>query len=37
MIAMTRTLNQDNFTPRVGVSCYTCHRGNPKPLLIPPE
>jgi len=37
MIAMTRTLNQDNFAPRVGVSCYTCHRGSPKPLLIPAE
>ncbi|HYL76739.1 MAG TPA: photosynthetic reaction center cytochrome c subunit family protein [Bryobacteraceae bacterium] len=37
MIAMTRALNVDNFAPRVGVSCYTCHRGNAKPLTIPLE
>jgi hypothetical protein len=37
MIVMTRALNQQNFAPRVGVSCYTCHRGNPKPSLIPPD
>jgi hypothetical protein len=37
MIVMTRALNQQNFSPRVGVSCYTCHRASPKPALIPPE
>ena len=37
MIAMTRALNQQNFSPRVGVSCYTCHRASPQPALVPPE
>jgi hypothetical protein len=37
MIVMTRALNQENFSPRVGASCYTCHRGNVKPALVPPE
>ena len=35
MIVMTRELNQQNFSPRVGVSCFTCHRGNAKPALVP--
>jgi len=37
MAVMSRTINVDNFSPRVGVSCYTCHRGSVKPALIPPE
>jgi Photosynthetic reaction centre cytochrome C subunit len=37
MIAMTSTLNKDNFGERTGASCYTCHRGNIQPALVPPE
>jgi photosynthetic reaction center cytochrome c subunit len=37
MIAMTRELNQQQFAPKVGVSCYTCHRGSTKPVLVPAQ
>ena len=42
MIQMTRTINSDykNHVAETGVTCYTCHRGNPVPAQVwftPPE
>jgi hypothetical protein len=34
MIKMVREINERNFEGKSVVSCATCHRGNPKPLLI---
>ena len=39
MIAMTRTINEEwaghvNANKQVGVTCYTCHRGQPVPSDI---
>lgn len=35
MIAMMNTLNANNFGGRRMVTCYTCHRGDPKPGVTP--
>jgi hypothetical protein len=36
MIVLTRELNRDQFSDgKVHVSCYTCHRGEVKPKLLP--
>jgi photosynthetic reaction center cytochrome c subunit len=32
MILMTLDINKNLFDGRVVVTCYTCHRGNPKPV-----
>ncbi len=36
MIEMTRTINSDykNHVAQTGVTCYTCHRGNPVPAQV---
>lgn len=36
MIRMVRALNKDNFNGQTVITCYTCHRGNPKPEMTPP-
>ena len=35
MINMVNTLNKANFGGRPNVTCYTCHRGNQRPKVIP--
>jgi len=35
MIQMMFAINTNNFDGHPEVSCYSCHRGNPKPLAIP--
>jgi hypothetical protein len=35
MIAMVRELNEKNFEGQQRVTCYTCHRGSPKPATQP--
>src|SRR5215472_373322 len=35
MMEMMFALNKDNFEGHREVTCYSCHRGNPKPLAIP--
>jgi photosynthetic reaction center cytochrome c subunit len=35
MIQMTIALNEQNFEGKQIVSCYSCHRGHPKPISIP--
>jgi hypothetical protein len=35
MIAMTRTINEQNFGGRSEVRCYTCHQGKPEPQSRP--
>ena len=35
MIQMTMALNEKNFEGKPEVSCYSCHRGHPKPVSIP--
>jgi photosynthetic reaction center cytochrome c subunit len=35
MIQMTMALNEQNFEGKQIVSCYSCHRGHPKPISIP--
>jgi photosynthetic reaction center cytochrome c subunit len=35
MIEMMFALNKDNFQGHREVTCYSCHRGSPKPLAIP--
>lgn len=37
MLRMVDTLNRDNFDGRAEVSCYTCHRGQTKPLREAPK
>ena len=36
MFQMMGDLNKNNFPGKKGLSCWTCHRGHPKPELIPP-
>jgi photosynthetic reaction center cytochrome c subunit len=35
MMEMMFALNKDNFEGHREVTCYSCHRGSPKPLAIP--
>jgi photosynthetic reaction center cytochrome c subunit len=35
MITMVNTLNKDNFRGVRAVTCYTCHRGDLKPKVVP--
>ena len=35
MINMVNTLNKTSFGGRPNVTCYTCHRGNQRPKVIP--
>jgi len=35
MMEMMFTINQENFDGRRDVTCYSCHRGNAKPVAIP--
>jgi len=35
MMEMMFTINQENFNGRRDVTCYSCHRGNAKPVAIP--
>ncbi len=35
MIAMMNTINTTNFGGRPVVTCFTCHRGNSKPQVMP--
>lgn len=35
MIEMMIVINQDNFDSHREVTCYSCHRGHPKPVSIP--
>lgn len=36
MIAMMRSINQGNFSDKLSVNCYTCHRGQLRPALVLP-
>ncbi|MEK6324467.1 MAG: photosynthetic reaction center cytochrome c subunit family protein [Acidobacteriota bacterium] len=36
MILMTRNLNKENFSGNPAVTCYTCHRGQPHSVPLPP-
>lgn len=35
MMQMMFAIDANNFEGQQGVSCYSCHRGSPKPLAIP--
>ncbi len=35
MMEMMFAINKDNFDGHRAVTCYSCHRGNPKPMAIP--
>src|SRR6516165_10650654 len=35
MIQMVNALNKDNFKGVRSVTCYTCHRGDLKPKIVP--
>jgi len=35
MIAMVKAINEANFGGRPFVTCYTCHRGNQHPKVVP--
>jgi hypothetical protein len=35
MMQMTLAINKDNFDGHREVTCYSCHRGAPRPLAIP--
>ncbi len=35
MIRMVFDLNRGNFNGEAAVSCYTCHRGQPRPVSVP--
>src|SRR5260370_25089584 len=35
MMQMMFAINSNNFDSQQKVTCYSCHRGNPKPLAIP--
>jgi photosynthetic reaction center cytochrome c subunit len=35
MMAMMSAINKDNFDGHLNVTCYSCHRGNSKPVGIP--
>jgi hypothetical protein len=34
MLAMTADLNRSQFNGNQVITCYTCHRGNPKPVSV---
>jgi photosynthetic reaction center cytochrome c subunit len=36
MMEMMIAINADNFDRRREITCYSCHRGNAKPVAIPP-
>jgi hypothetical protein len=36
MILMTRNINKENFSGNPVVNCYTCHRGQPQTVTMPP-
>jgi len=36
MMRMMFTINKENFENRRKVTCYSCHRGAPKPTSVPP-
>lgn len=36
MIQMVAAINRDNFNGRQVVTCWTCHRGNERPMATPP-
>ena len=36
MMEMMFTINQENFDGQREVTCYSCHRGSPKPVAMPP-
>ncbi len=36
MILMTRSINKDSFSGNPAVTCYTCHRGQPHSVPLPP-
>jgi outer membrane lipoprotein-sorting protein len=35
MLNMVNTINQQNFPGRRAVTCYTCHRGDMRPKIVP--
>lgn len=35
MMRMVRTINEGNFEKKDLVTCFTCHRGNPRPQVMP--
>jgi photosynthetic reaction center cytochrome c subunit len=35
MVLMVRAINQANFGGKAGVTCYTCHRSNETPKIVP--
>ena len=35
MVVMVQTINKTNFGGRQVVTCYTCHRGNSRPSVMP--
>lgn len=35
MVLMMNAINRQNFRGQPGVTCYTCHRGDPSPKVIP--
>ena len=36
MMAMTAAINKNSFGGRQQVTCYSCHRGSPRPVNTPP-
>ena len=36
MMAMTAAINKDSFGGHTQVTCFSCHRGNARPVNIPP-
>lgn len=36
MMTMMFATNKDNFDGQRGVTCFSCHRGSPNPISIPP-
>ncbi|HEY9231710.1 MAG TPA: c-type cytochrome, partial [Blastocatellia bacterium] len=34
MMQMVFDLNKDRFAGRTAITCYTCHRGQPKPVAV---
>ena len=36
MMQMMITINQENFDGHREVTCYSCHRGSPDPVAVPP-
>ncbi len=36
MMEMMFTINEENFDGHREVTCYSCHRGSPKPVAMPP-